>query len=289
MESADVTLAPAVMTTRVQHKRFAPKSNAFAYKLAYLCLPLGQIDSLSALPWFATNRRALMSFWNKDHGSRQGADLRDWASEVLHKSGVEDVDGEILLVTLPRLLGYVFNPVSFWLCHRQDGQLRAVIAEVNNTFGETHVYVCAHDDGSSVLKSDCFYAPKEFHVSPFFQRDGHYRFRFLADENQIRIHIDYFDEHGDPLLVTSIAGRCHTWSKTNLLKAWLTSPLMSLKAIALIHWQALKLLVKSARYQKKPEQHNWHHTSASSHPPLRSSDTHVLRPSGFENTNISNQ
>ena len=259
-----MNISPSVLATRVQHKRFAPKANAFAYRLLYLSLPLSQLDSISAKPLFAANKRALMSFWNRDHGGRQGEDLRDWASQILGQSGIDDIDGEIVLVTLPRLFGYVFNPVSFWLCYRGTGELRAVIAEVNNTFDETHAYICAHEDGAEMTNSDCFYAPKEFHVSPFFQRDGYYRFRFLTEENQLRIHIDYFDNQGELLLVTSIAGKTLEWSKTNLFKAWLSSPLMSIKAIGLIHWQAIKLLFKSATYQSKPKQNIWNQTVASS-------------------------
>ena len=257
-----------VLQAQIYHKRHFPKVNTFSYKLMYLALPLSRLDTLSLRRFFAVNRPALMSFWSKDHGDRTGENPRLWAEELLTRHNVEDADGEMILVTLPRFLGYVFNPVSFWMCYRKTGELRAVIAEVNNTFGETHSYLCALESGQNISSTDVFFAEKEFHVSPFLHRRGCYQFKFDTEGDVFCIDIDYFDEDHRLQLQTSIAASRHPWSVSSLMLGWLKSPLMAFKAIFLIHWQALKLVCKSAGYKTKPEQHTWFQTRAREYAPF---------------------
>ena len=259
-------LAPSVLKAKIYHKRLFPKENKFSYRLMYLALPLSKLNTLSIRPFFGANRAGIMSVWNRDHGDRKNRDLRDWVNQVLAENGVTELGGEIVLVTLPRLFGYVFNPVSFWLCHKPNGELYTVIAEVNNTFGESHNYVCVARDDGTIQPTDRFYADKEFHVSPFLDRAGHYCFKFdTLRDDFIGIGIDYFDHENRLQLQTSIAANFCPMTMSNLLRGWISSPLMSLKAISLIHWQAIKLLFKSAEYRPKPEQHRWYHTCAAGH------------------------
>lgn len=258
---------PKVMQATIYHKRMFPKVNRFSYKLTYLALPLSRLENMSIGFLFRVNRPAILSFWGSDHGDKRSANLRGWVDRLLLSNDIDDVDGEIVLITMPRLFGYVFNPVSFWLCYQKDGTLRAVIAEVNNTFGETHSYVCAAEDRRTISASDCFYADKDFHVSPFLQRNGYYRFVFDSSEKKFNVRIDYFNAENSLQLETSISASCSAWSRSNLMIGWVKSPLMALKAIFLIHWQALKLVFRSAGYKPKPIQNQFLQTRATERAP----------------------
>lgn len=255
-------MEPKILKAQVFHERTLPKLNRFKYRLFYLAMPLASIDSLSVRPFFSIDAFGLLSVVKKDHGDRTGKDLSRWANDLLAQNGIDGFSGEIILVAMPRLLGYGFNPVSFWLCYENDGSVRAVIAEVNNTFGETHSYVCARDDGKELSKEDRFYASKEFHVSPFLDRSGYYEFRFRAGKDSLAIHIDYYDAGEQLQLRTILSGNYSYWNTRNLVAAWVSCPLITVKAIAMIHWQAVKLLFKSAKYRSKPQQHRWWQTRA---------------------------
>jgi len=239
----------------VRHTRLRPARHAFAYRSFFLRLPL---RSLSAQPWpfkrLARNRFGWLSFHDADHGD--GGDALAWADSLLRREGIADADGEIWLHTLPRVLGYVFNPVSFWFCHRADGALRAVLCEVNNTFGERHCYLLAHDDGRPLQWGEELAARKVFHVSPFCQVEGGYRFRFLltqrADGERFVGRIDY-DRADGPLLQTSIEGRLEPLTESTLRRVRWTYPAFTLGVIFRIHWQALKLWRKRVPFLSKPE------------------------------------
>jgi DUF1365 family protein len=175
----------------------------------------------------------------------------------LKSEQVNDADGEIWLQSFPRVLGYVFNPVSFWYCHRRDGELRAIVCEVNNTFGERHCYLL--DTGDVMSWGVSLAAKKVFHVSPFCAVEGNYRFRFMRttqhiegkDIERIVARIDYDDDQG-PLLLTSVSGVLSPLSNTSAAEALLRHPLMTLGVIARIHWQALRLFIKRVPFFRKP-------------------------------------
>lgn len=240
----------------VTHKRLAPRVNAFRYQIYYLLLPLSKIGKEIETGLLTYNRFGLLSFYDKDHGNRDGSNLNDWAKDILHQNNRNDIDGEIILITMPRIFGYVFNPVSFYLCHDKRANLKAVICEVNNTFGETHSYLCAPSDKSIINEDDWLHGQKLFHVSPFIERQGHYNFRFAVSGNTKGIWINLDDEKGTPLLLTSVTGKEESLSKKSVQKAFWNYPLMTFKAIFLIHWQAVKLLFKGTRYVHKPLQHD---------------------------------
>jgi DUF1365 family protein len=249
-------LTPQLFIAKVMHKRMTPKVNAFAYGVYYLAFPFAQRHDYHDGWRFGSEHRALLSFYDEDHGSRQKeGKLEDWLNDILKQHGLTKVIDQAMLITLPRVFGYVFNPVSFWLCFDASQQLRAVVCEVNNTFGETHSYLCAHEDHRVILPEDSLLAEKLFHVSPFMQRDGRYRFRFdVAGDSQCGIWIDYEDEEGNPKLLTALTGTLLPLNRTNLRKAFWKHPLVTFKTIFLIHWQAIKIILKGIRYVAKPEQ-----------------------------------
>lgn len=242
-------MTPRLFHARVMHKRLSPRENAFTYSIYYLAIPLDRIDGLP----LSVDRPGLLSFYRRDHAARDGGDLKEWIQPMLRDHGIA-ADGGIMLVAMPRVLGYVFNPVSFWLCLDRDGALRAVLCEVNNTFGETHSYLCAHPDGRAIIGDEWLWGEKFFHVSPFLKREGRYRFRFRLAGEALGIWIDHYTESGEQQLLTALTGTLEPMTREGLRRAFWRYPLVTLKSIALIHWQAVKLLAKGIRYIPKPLQ-----------------------------------
>jgi len=230
------------------HARLFPRKNAFKYGIYYVALPLSR---LAALP---LGSKGFVSFSARDHGLCDGTDLQAWARDILARYGLAVADGEIVLVCMPRVMGYVFNPVSFWLCHDRAGGLRAVLCEVHNTFGERHTYVCARDDRGVLTPEDVLRGEKVFHVSPFLQREGEYNFRFEVDVARFAVWIDYFDGAGQRQLLTALAGRVAPLTAAGLRGLSWRYPLVTMRAVFLIHWQALKLVVKGIKYVPRPLQ-----------------------------------
>jgi DUF1365 family protein len=230
----------------VRHRRLRPAPHAFEYPTAFLMLPM---RSLRRQPHAALNRngRGWMSFHDRDHGDGS-ADALDWFERLLAAEGVRDADGEIWLHCYPRVLGYAFKPVSFWYCHRADGSLAAVVAEVNNTFGERHCYLLA---GPGLGFGRELRSRKVFHVSPFCAVQGHYRFRFMRTADRTVARVDHDDDEG-PLLLTSVSGRLQPLTPAAARAAITAMPLLTLGVIARIHWQALQLWAKRVPFFGKP-------------------------------------
>lgn len=248
--------APCLSVGRVRHVRLRPVRHAFAYAVYQLRLPL---RTLAARPFgnavLAHNRFNLFAFHDADHGDGTTPPLA-WIDALLQREGIDDAAGEIWLQTFPRVLGYVFNPVSFWFCERGDGALRAVVCEVNNTFGERHCYLLANADGTPLRRGEELAARKVFHVSPFCRVEGRYRFRFeqdaLADgATRHRARIDYDDRDG-PLLLTAIDGSTRALTTAALLAVFVRMPLMTLAVQLRIHWQALRLWLRRVPFFPKP-------------------------------------
>ncbi|MFM7483725.1 MAG: DUF1365 domain-containing protein [Burkholderiaceae bacterium] len=241
----------------VRHQRLRPASNVFSYGVFTLMLPLRTLgDSALGSKLCSRNRFNVLSFHDSDHGDGK-TPLLLWIDQLLRSEGITDADGEVWLQTFPRVLGYVFNPVSFWFCHRHDGALRAIVCEVNNTFGERHCYLL--DSGGVMQWGQSHTASKVFHVSPFCAVDGSYRFRFMrtiqnikgANTERIVARIDYHDAQG-PLLLTSVSGKLRALNDVRAAQAFLRYPLMSFGVIARIHWQALRLFIKRVPFFSKP-------------------------------------
>jgi len=183
-----------------------------------------------------------------------GSALEPWARGILDQYNIKHTDCDITLMCMPRVFGYVFNPVSFWLCRDKKQNLRAVLCEVHNTFGERHTYICAHEDHRPILHDDILTGEKVFHVSPLLKREGRYTFRFSLRDQKVGIWIDFYDGHGQKQLLTSLIGDMEPMDKSSLRKAFWTYPLVTFKAIMLIHWQAIKLLSKGIKYISRPTQ-----------------------------------
>jgi uncharacterized protein len=242
--------APLIGTGMVRHRRLRPAGNAFAYRTFFWMLPMRHLRA-SPCAALHRNRFAALAFHDRDHGDGRGDSLQ-WLEALLAEQGVSGADGEVWLQTYPRVLGYVFKPVSFWFCERADGSLAAVVVEVNNTFGERHCYLLA---GAGLGYGRDQRAEKVFHVSPFSRVDGSYRFRFMrssrADGQRCVVRIDHEDAEG-PLLQTSLSGRLEPLTERSARAAFFGMPLMSLGVIARIHWQALRVWAKRVPYVPKP-------------------------------------
>ena len=245
--SATAARRPLLALGVVRHTRLRPAENRFAYPTFFLMLPM---RTLREAPDAALerNRFAALSFHDADHG-QGGPDALSWVEALLAGEGVSDADGEIWLQTYPRVFGYAFKPVSFWYAHRRDGSLAAVLAEVNNTFGERHCYLLS---GAQLGFGRELVADKVFHVSPFCEVRGRYRFRFMRTSDRVVARIEHDDETG-PLLLTSVSGRLEPLSASSARRALLSMPLMSLGVTARIHWQAWRLWRKHVPFFRKPQ------------------------------------
>ncbi len=241
---------PSIIFGTVMHKRLFPKVNTFSYGMYNIALPLSSIKDVT----LALDRYAPLSFYRCDHGACDGSDLESWARGILQDYSITAADGEITLVCMPRVLGYVFNPVSFWLCRDKSGELRAVLAEVHNTFSERHTYICAHEDHRPITRDDVLKGEKVFHVSPFLEREGHYTFRFDGAADRFGAWVNYHDAQGRQQLITSLTGHYTPMTKQSLRWVFWAYPLVTFKAIYLIHWQALKLIAKGIKYIPRPAQ-----------------------------------
>jgi DUF1365 family protein len=242
---------PKILKAKIFHKRLRPNVNAFSYSSYYIYFN-PEKPELIKNKILKINKFGLQSFYFKDHGERTNQNPSIWARNILKKFNINESEYSIKLLTMPRILGYVFNPVSFWLFFDGSKNLRAVIAEVNNTFKQTHSYLISNDDNLPIEDSQIFNSQKVFHVSPFLNIEGYYEFKFKITENNIGIWIDYFDNNGE-MLKTSIVGNLENFSRSNLVKNFIKIPFITIKTIFLIHYQAVKLLIKKARYYKKPK------------------------------------
>ena len=254
------TAAPLIGFGQVRHTRLRPRRHAFAYPTFFLMLPMRSLSGshTSARTGthtpLAVNRGGAISFHDVDHGdgrsAAQGGALA-WLDELLRTEGITDATGEVWLHCYPRVLGYTFKPVSFWYCHRADGSLRAIVVEVNNTFGERHCYLLDAPSYGKELTAD-----KVFHVSPFCTLEGGYRFRFMHIDNdglkKTIARVDYDDNDG-PLLETSVSGALQPINAASLRKALWGYPAMTFGVVARIHWQALKLWLKRVPFISKPK------------------------------------
>jgi len=241
----------SVIAATVMHRRLRPRENAFRYRVAYVCLRLDALER-AAGRWLKLDRPGLVSFRRADHGARDGGDLAAWLRRLLAEHGLAEVcDGEPVLMTMPRMLGYVFNPVSFWFCRDRSGALRAVLCEVNNTFGESHCYLVHRADAQPLPPDQWLDGRKVFHVSPFLPVEGGYRFRFRFDDKAAHVDVNYHDTDG-LMLATSVSGRRQPLTDRAVLRYFLGNPTMTLGVIARIHWQALQLWRKRVKFYRKP-------------------------------------
>lgn len=231
---------------RTVHVRFAPFERRFEQRVFHLLLDIDRIaDAAAGLRLLSYNRPGAFAFYDRDHGDRSGAPLRPWAESALHAAGVDLNGGAIKLLTFPRVFGYVFNPISIFFGYGPDGRLRGVVYEVNNTFGESHAYAAAIADGADHTTK------KRLHVSPFFDVEGRYVFRVRAPDERFALAIENVVA-GRRVHLATLTGARVALTDRALLAALLRLPAMTLQVTAGIHWQALQLWLRGARYRRKP-------------------------------------
>lgn len=231
------------------HGRRGAVGNAFTYGIDYVLTDAEVPPDGPGL--FSRNRRNLVSLHDSDHGGAPGQGRgAAWVRDILTANGIVLPWTRVELLAQPRILGHVFNPVSFWLCRDGTGALRVVIAEVTNTFGDRHSYLCHRDDLGTITPEDRIEASKLLHVSPFQPASGRYAFRFDIRDDRLNIRIDY-DTPGGGVLAT-LTGRRVPLTNAGIVGACLRRPFGSRRVLGLIHWQALKLWWKGARYSPRP-------------------------------------
>ena len=253
MTGADVGNAGAVDSAlylgKVMHKRLRPKTHEFDYGCFWFWLDIAKLDDISKrLRWFSLNRFNLFSLYERDFGDRSSAPLRPRIERALQEAGVLAEPGTIYLLTMPRILSYAFNPLSIYFCHDSSGKLAALLWEVSNTFGQRHSYLIPVAEDAEVIEQSC---EKNFHVSPFIGMDMHYDFRVTRQDGRLGIAINVSDADG-LLLVTALNGRPQDLTNAALLRAFVALPLVTLKVIVSIHWEALKLWLKGAKFRRSP-------------------------------------
>ena len=244
---------------RVVHKRLRPVVHPFSYSVFFLRMDVARFNEIGNR-WLSRDRFNLLSVATSDYGPRDGSNLETWARGLLATMDIQTANGAIVLQAFPRVLGYVFNPISVWYCFDREGRLRAAICEVNNTFGERHNYIVAHSDERPIEPGDWLTAKKVFHVSPFCEVKGHYRFRFEQTGERAFAQIDFYDaaetvppDENDKLIVTTIHGKPGALTAANSINAFFTHPLMTFGVVGRIHWQALKLWLKRVKFIRKPQ------------------------------------
>jgi hypothetical protein len=241
-----------------RHQRLKPFRHGFRYPVAMIEIDLGQLDAADRRTrWFRVNRPGLFSFHERDFGDRASTRLKDWAIARFEDAGIRDVD-RITLVCQPRILGYQFNPIALHFGYDAEDQLVGLIYEVHNTFGDTHAYVAPLPEaGISRHVAD-----KTLHVSPFFDVAGQYAFTLSPPDERLALSIRKRGDGGEDFRA-SMALKRHRASSGAFLRWFAGFPVSTLFTIAAIHFEALRLLIKGARYHKRPE------------PPARPA-THVL-------------
>ena len=232
----------------VIHKRFKPKEHFFKYKVFSLLIDLSELDDLDKrISFFSINKLNLISFYEKDHGERDGSSLISWVKFNLKNNSINSENIKIKLLCYPRILGYVFNPLSVFFVYDEKEKLISILYEVKNTFGEQHTYVFRVDNESNLIQNNC---TKKFHVSPFIEMECKYFFRILNPTEKLSVIIDQYDKEGK-ILFASQDGKKSDLNSKQLIKSYLKHPLMTFKIISAIHFEAFKLWAKGIKFIKK--------------------------------------
>ena len=244
-------VAPAIYVGAVTHRRLRPREHKLGYRMYSLLLDLDRLEELDArLKLFSLDRFNLFSFYRSDRGDKSTLPLREKVEAAMRGGGVEPDGGKIWLLTMPRLLGWAFNPISAYYCFAKSGQLAAMLWEVDNTFGERHAYLIPVVGGSEgEIQQTC---SKDFHVSPFMNMALDYVFRFRVPDERLSLAINVSDLRG-LLLTTHYRAHRRDLTDANLLRVFFSIPLLTLRVVGGIHWEALKLWRKGIGLRLKPE------------------------------------
>mgnify|MGYP005713256351 FL=1 len=229
-----------IYTGKVIHKRFKPKEHYFKYNVFSLLIDLNELEEINKyIKFFSYNKFNIISFYDKDHGDRDGSSIKLWVKKNLRNIGIMTEDISIKLLCYPRIFGYVFNPLSTYFIYNKRSELISIFYEVKNTFGEQHTYIFKAQDEKTV-QNKC---KKKFYVSPFIEMDCEYHFKTLNPREQLSVVINQNDKDGK-LLFASQDGISKDFNNKNLILSYLTHPLMTFKIIGAIHYEAFKLWAK---------------------------------------------
>ena len=240
-------MTSSIYNGTVIHKRFKPKIHFFKYKVFSLLIDLSDLNYLNKkISFFSYNGFNLISFFDKDHGDRDGSSLIDWVKKNLTENNINSENIRIKLLCYPRIFGYVFNPLSVFFVYDHNENLISILYEVKNTFGEQHTYVFKAEN-NNLLQHNC---SKKFHVSPFIEMNCNYFFRILRPSEKISVVIDQY-QLNEKILFASQDGKRVDFNSKELLKSYLKHPLMTFKIISAIHFEAFKLWIKGIRFIKK--------------------------------------
>ena len=233
---------------QVIHKRFKPKEHFFKYKVFSLLLDLSELSLLDKkLKIFSYNKFNILSFYDIDHGPRDGTSLISWVKENLNNNNINSKEIKIKLLCYPRVWGYIFNPLSIFFVYDKNSNLISILYEVKNTFGEQHTYVFKIDKDNQLFEHSC---KKKFHVSPFIEMNCLYYFKILKPTDKLSVVINQNDD-GGKLLFASQDGLKNELNNKNLMISYISNPLMSFKIIGAIHFEAFKLWIKGIKLVKK--------------------------------------
>ena len=238
----------AIYNGQVIHKRFKPKVHYFRYNVFSLLIDLSELETIDKeISFFSLNKFNLISFYEKDHGERDGSSLINWVNKNLEKNNIPTQDIKIKILCYPRILGFVFNPLSVFYVYNLQNKLITILYEVKNTFGEQHTYIFKITKDENLVQNKC---AKKFHVSPFIEMDCNYFFRLLKPGDKISVIIDQYDKE-DKILFASQDGIRTDFNSKELIKSYLKHPLMTFKIIIAIHYEAFKLWIKGIKFIKK--------------------------------------
>ncbi len=240
-------MTSAIYNGTVIHKRFKPRLHFFKYKVFSLLIDLSELNILNKnISFFSYNRFNLISFFDKDHGERDGTSLVEWVKKNLDKNRIDHENIKIKLLCYPRILGYVFNPLSVFFIYNKKEELISILYEVKNTFGEQHTYIFKVEN-DNILQHNC---EKKFHVSPFIEMNCNYFFKILKPAQKISVIIDQYQSN-EKILYASQDGTRADFTSSELIKSYLKHPLMTFKIISAIHFEAFKLWSKGIKFIKK--------------------------------------
>ncbi|MDB5547009.1 MAG: hypothetical protein JWP21_456 [Tardiphaga sp.] len=246
------TAAASLYVGNVMHARLKPIGHRFSYRVMSLLIDLDRLDEADAQSkLFGVNRAALYSFRESDHGDRDGSSLRAYAQRRAADHAIDLTGGRVLLLCYPRLLGYTFNPLSAYFCYRADGELALMIYEVRNTFGDIHAYVLPVRPGEVSAAGLRQEQDKLFYVSPFIDMAMRYHFRVSPPGDHVKLRILETDTEG-PLLAATFSGDRRALNGPMLAAMFAALPMVTFKIMAAIHWEALRLWIKGARFVPRP-------------------------------------